>query len=418
MATCSQELAPPVSALDTILSPMTTQDFIETYFGQSFLHLAGHKGKFSHFLPWSELNRILEEHRLAPPRLKLFRSGKEIDPVNYLRLPRSAEATIKAAEFTNLLGSGATLVVDEVDELYRPIRELALALERVFRVRVGVNLYAGWRTDEGFLLHYDHHDTVILQVAGRKHWLVYEPTRLYPLEQGRDTEEADKPSAKPIWDGIFEDGGLLYIPRGWWHVAFPVDEPTLHLTVGLHNSRGLDLLLWLANSLTKHPEIRQDIPHLSNHSLKQAYLAKLREHVLNAWNDNLVDRFMAASDGLAHPRPYLRLPEAATPDGIIILRQSEVRLMGSRRLNLSGKPEDGQVKFKCFGKTLRCPVAVLSAIERLNDGEPHSVLELLALTPDQDTTVINVLQALALQGVLTIVSGTTWGGREEFRETQ
>ena len=44
----------------------------------------------------------------------------------------------------------------------------------------------------------------------------------------------DKPDA-PLWEGMLEDGDLLYIPRGWWHVATPLDEPTLHLTVGVNN---------------------------------------------------------------------------------------------------------------------------------------------------------------------------------------
>ena len=116
-----------------------------------------------------------------------------------------------------------------------PITDIAESLERLFRVRIQVNAYAGWRTSHGFDLHWDDHDVFILQVAGRKQWKVYGMTRKYPLAV--DVEPTvEKPDA-PLWEGMLEDGDLLYIPRGWWHVATPLDEPTLHLTVGVNNVR-------------------------------------------------------------------------------------------------------------------------------------------------------------------------------------
>jgi ribosomal protein L16 Arg81 hydroxylase len=406
VATYAQELGRTANLLDDILSPMSSNEFIDNYFGKSFLYLSGHRGKFSTLLPWSALNRILEEHKLSPPRLKLFQAGKQIDPDKYTHSPSGPNRRLKAAEFTNLLGQGATLIVDEFDELYRPIRELAVALERIFRVHVQVNTYAGWRTDQGFLLHYDAHDTLILQVAGRKHWQVYKPTRLYPLEQGKDAEPAEKPTADPIWDGMFEDGGLLYIPRGWWHVAYPLDEPTLHLTIGLSNPRGLDLLLWLVNRLSNCAEARQDLPHLCSRTEQQAYLETLRAQFFNAWTGDLMDRYLAASDALALPRPCFELPSAATPDGIAVARKSQVRLVGPRRLNLCDKPENGNLTFKCFGKTLHCCVAVLPILETLNDGQFHSVQELVDLAPDQNANIITFLQVLLLQGILTTMAET------------
>jgi len=37
-------------------------------------------------------------------------------------------------------------------------------------------------------------------------------------------------------------GDLLYMPRGFLHEAWTTDEPSTHLTVGLHVVRWLDLL--------------------------------------------------------------------------------------------------------------------------------------------------------------------------------
>ena len=53
---------------------------------------------------------------------------------------------------------------------------------------------------------------------------------------------------------------LLYIPRGWWHVATPLDEPTLHLTVGVNNPNGADFLAWYVDRLKTSEDVRRDLP--------------------------------------------------------------------------------------------------------------------------------------------------------------
>jgi ribosomal protein L16 Arg81 hydroxylase len=401
MVSILQEFAP--STLDNILSPMGSDEFISQYFGKSLLHVPGPNDKFSSVLPWDELNRILEEHEPTPQRIRLVQAGKVIPTEKYLSVSDRNGPRLKAADLTTLLAQGATLILNNVDEVCVPVRKLAVGLGRIFRTDVWVNMYAGWRTDQGFLLHYDDHDTVILQIAGRKHWKVYRPTRLYPLEPGKDAERAPKPVEEPIWDKIIEAGGLLYIPRGWWHVAYPVDDPTLHLTLGLLNRRGLHLLHWLANQLKNCLEVRQDIPHLADRATQQAYMSALREHLFSAWSEDLLDRFLTSSDAHALSRPHFQLPEAATPEGIAVRRKSRVKLTGPRRLDFSVKPLNGGFTVQYADRTFYGSESILPSLKHLNDGEDHNIEELIALAPDQAANLINFLQGLVLQGVLTTV---------------
>jgi hypothetical protein len=39
--------------------------------------------------------------------------------------------------------------------------------------------------------------------------------RQHPLKKEKDVEPAPTPAPNPVWDGILENGGLLYMPRGW-----------------------------------------------------------------------------------------------------------------------------------------------------------------------------------------------------------
>jgi ribosomal protein L16 Arg81 hydroxylase len=122
-----------------------------------------------------------------------------------------------------------------------------------------VNLYDGWRCDNGFNVHWDDQDNLILQVAGRKHWKVWNQTRHYPFKEDV-VDTSVPPTGEPAWDGILEAGGLLSIPRGAWHVAYPLDEPSPHLTVTIKNHTGIDLPRWLAEQLKSSEAARMAIP--------------------------------------------------------------------------------------------------------------------------------------------------------------
>jgi hypothetical protein len=101
---------------------------------------------------------------------------------------------------------------------------------------------------------------------------------------------AGRPAAPPAWDGILEEGGVLYMPRGWWHVACPVDEPSLHLTVGLSHPTGIRMLEWLVSQLKATVETRMDVPHLRTAPEQIAWIHALREHLLAAFDEHVVER--------------------------------------------------------------------------------------------------------------------------------
>lgn len=170
--------------LGKLLEPCLPDEFLRSTWGKTYRYIQGWRGKFAYLLPWDQFNTILTEHRLDFPRLRLARDGKSLPASSYLKHTRSARQTtaiprLLSEELTKQLRQGATLVLDAVDELFRPLRELAEALEYFFHEHVQINAYAGWQTARGFDLHFDDHDVFILQVAGRKRWKVYGMTEAY-----------------------------------------------------------------------------------------------------------------------------------------------------------------------------------------------------------------------------------------------
>jgi hypothetical protein len=379
---------------------------LQSVFGKTFLHVPGQAGKFALLLPWPALNQILETHRLEPPRLRLTREGKPVPPETYLswqtsrrwpsapRIPR-----VQTAAFTRWLREGATLVLDAVDELHPPVRTLASELERVFRVRVQVNAYAGWRTSHGFDLHWDDHDVFILQVEGRKRWQVYGVTRPHPLRD--DPQPAPRPHGPPMWEATLEPGHLLYLPRGWWHVALPLNEPTLHLTVGIHNPTGADFLAWFVRRLRSREPFRQDIPHWQGSDAVAAWEQQLSQDLLAALQPGLIQEFLAASDAQARPRPAFSLPWSATPD-VVPHGDYAVRWLIQRPLSIrQASPEE--IHIDAAGRRWKFAPQARPILQSLLSGRIHRRSELLSLMPEVEPALVDdLVRQLIAEGLLAL----------------
>jgi ribosomal protein L16 Arg81 hydroxylase len=387
--------------LEQLLSPLTVHEFLTNFWGQTFKHVPGTSDKFSHLFPWERLNDALEQHRLDFPRIRLTRDGERLPPGSYIShstpgRKRVAVPRLRYDKLTQELNSGATLVLDAVDELYEPLRAVAVALELFFHERIQINAYAGWRTSRGFDLHWDDHDVFILQVTGRKQWMVHGMTLAYPL--AGDPKEP-KPTEPPLWDQILEAGDLLYIPRGFWHVAYPLNEPTLHLTVGVHNRAGLDLLRWLVHRMRSRGTFRMDLPRFATRETMQAHLLQLRSELLAEWDDDILNRYFADLDALAMARPHLSLPVSdSLPSGNML-----VRLLAPRPLDL--KIESGVVRFTSQRKDWRLATEALPLLRHLDQHRVCSVSELCEVAKNEidERRVKIFLKELLTNGLVAIV---------------
>lgn len=365
--------------LAKLLEPCLPDEFFASTWGKRHSHLQGWRGKFSHLLPWDQLNEILAQHRLDFPRLRLARDGKSLPASTYLKYSRNSRQRtsiprLLSAELTKQLRDGATLVIDAVDELFRPLRELAEALEYVFHEHVQINAYAGWQTARGFDLHFDDHDVFVLQVAGRKLWKVYGSTTTSAGAQYLNSIE--KPKSEPLWENALQDGDLLYIPRGWWHLAEPLAEPTLHLTVGVHNRTGTDLLRWMTDKLGKRLAFRQDLPRFSTTIDQRAHMDRLRNELLAEFDESVTRRYLNDYDAMAEPRPRVDLPSSVTNHTLIPAEDTLLRLTAPRPIKYV--VEDGALWFSCNRKSWRVAAETLVIFRLLEDRRVCSVRELCA----------------------------------------
>ncbi len=384
--------------LDDVLSPLAPADFIKDYWGQKFLHLPGPQGRFSSLFPWSAVNEMLETQRLVAPRLRLTQDGRAVSPDLYMK-----NGQIRAAELTGLLRGGATLIVAAVDEVHGPLKALAQDLGCALQGRINVNLYAGWRTSHGFDVHWDSHDVIVLQIAGKKQWKVYEPTEKFPL---KDSVELGRtpPTSAPVWEGFLTDGEVLYLPRGWWHVAIPCDEPTLHLTLGIHKPTGMDMVRWVTEDLQNDERVRMDVPVLGDAAAQAAYVSAIQDSIREAFErPDLLRRFTTHSRGNAVARPYFNLPSSATQKVLPESGESVIRLAAPLGLDLRTR-DDGAIDIAFNGNLFTFAGAARPLLDFLAGELPASIDQYYQRFRDQyeHETLRQFLAEMAKHGVIAL----------------
>jgi hypothetical protein len=113
------------------------------------------------------------------------------------------------------------------------------SLEETLGHPAQANAYYTPRSAQGLPVHHDTHDVFVLQVAGEKRWLVYEPAFELPLKDQRYKAEWGA-AGEAVQDRVLRPGDMLYLPRGWLHEALTSDTDSLHLTIGVNVVTWLD----------------------------------------------------------------------------------------------------------------------------------------------------------------------------------
>jgi ribosomal protein L16 Arg81 hydroxylase len=263
--------------LESLLAPLSLDEFFTRYWEKGPFTWARHQPlHYQTLLNPSDIDFIVSAafatdkaavEALGTTEIKKFLKG---------------ETAAVVSELYDAYRRGATLRVNRVHRYWKPLRELCRSLEQSFSFPVRANLYCTPESAARSRRHYDTHDVLVLQISGRKHWRIFPPLIQLPLatvpplpfeertemlkyarggpRKGR-ASVTDAESGEPISEITLEAGDLLYMPRGFLHEAWTTDEPSTHVTIGLHVVRWLDLLsVALAQIGNRDVRFRQALP--------------------------------------------------------------------------------------------------------------------------------------------------------------
>ena len=240
-----------------MLDPFDPNEFLTKHWTQKFLIVRGHDKKFEDFFSWEDFNRVLGSHisAMTGNYIGLSKDGKGI-PRN--RYTHRKSGKYSSEKINALCREGATLILNTVNLLDNKLKHLISRLSAEFGERAQVNVYASWKNTQGFNAHFDTHEVIILQIEGSKEWDLYEdhPTQ-YPKLEHHDSFDPQQMTPTKF---TLNKGDLLYIPRGIWHSAITVDEPSLHLTIGLPCRTRTHFLRWAIEEMYDLKSFRENLP--------------------------------------------------------------------------------------------------------------------------------------------------------------
>ena len=236
-------------------------EFIDNYFEKNFF--VRKQAFTNHGVEWRHVNEALFSWDPREGLISLYKDGKVplekfVEPFQDVGMQRFR---IVKDVFNDYLRNGATLVLNRLDIKSLPIHRLKMEIARYVGEKAATNGYVAFGGKGTFAKHWDTHDVFAVQLIGRKRWKVFKPTFPLPLPHQKSKEHKHECPEEPVFDGILEAGDVLYLPRGWWHEAIPLEnEETFHIAVGIHTAHVADYVAWsCGNALAQVVDFRKTL---------------------------------------------------------------------------------------------------------------------------------------------------------------
>ncbi len=240
--------AAPSGVLPHVVAGIDPKCFVDEIVGHHHLHLARQDSSWfegllsitelldaATALPLDEgvvgLTRTVDgqhHHRPAPTRRFEIRRGGAV----------RREQRIDRRDLVAALRDGYSIIVNDVGRLVPNVRRLCGGLAASFQCPVVANAYLSPPSAQGFDIHYDRHDALIVQLHGAKLWDLFDSVIDDPLEE---QHEPFVGTTEPNESLVLDQGDTLYLPAGHAHRARSAQMPSMHLTLSWYPPRRYEL---------------------------------------------------------------------------------------------------------------------------------------------------------------------------------
>ncbi|HVL85251.1 MAG TPA: cupin domain-containing protein [Pseudonocardia sp.] len=393
--------------------------FADAHWGRAPLLVRGaDPAGFADLLDLDGVDELLSRRALRTPFVRLARAGEVLDSATFTG-PGGAGAEIadqvRDDRVAALFADGATVVLQALHRTWPPVAGFATRLAGELGHPVQVNAYVTPPSSQGFAAHYDVHDVFVLQLAGRKHWVVHAPVHPDPLRDQPWGARAGAVAARargnaPELETVLEAGDALYLPRGWLHSATALGAVSAHLTVGVHVVTRHALVEALAALVAEDPALRASLPlglDVADPQALAPHLDAVRSELAAALARVPAERVARrVRDRVwqgGRPEPVRPLALTAFADGLA--PGDAVRRRAGLRYRLRDGAQ-GRVVLELPDREVALPASTGLAVRALLDGAPHRVGALPALDGADQVVLV---RRLLREGVLT-TAGDADGG--------
>ncbi len=275
----------------------------------------------------TDLNPIIWTSNFPWGKIQLANHNKSANYKNYTNLPPNL------ITLTQAFHQGDTIVVNDLQEKLTELALLCRSIFEEFNFLSNINLYLTKNDHQGLSPHYDDEDVFILQISGRKKWMIYDSPVSLPLNNNiRSPATHNYDLIKEEY--IIEAGDLLYLPRGTGHAAQALpDTSSMHLTLSVTVIRWCDILSTLLQLSSETDEdFRRSIP------IKQLFSPSNQfQHLTNTTLQNLLLKLIKNADGESLVRETIdvykhRFIQSLKPINDKFITDSELNIENNTRL--------------------------------------------------------------------------------------
>jgi len=244
---------PAGDALGTLLAPVTTADFFAHYFEREMLHVERDDATvFASLYGVADVENALVLGANDRDHFSLIKRGSppigpeglttERSVVRFRAARKSSRSLVDPRSVLAAFADGYTLNIKDATAFHPPLARFCNRIQTQLGIYVQANAYFTPPRAQGFEIHYDTHDTLIVQIDGVKQWQVYDPVIPLPLEMQPFSNAAHDGKLGAPRTLTLRAGDSLYIPHGFPHCAMTAEARSLHLTFAMSPIRLIDLV--------------------------------------------------------------------------------------------------------------------------------------------------------------------------------
>lgn len=183
----------------------------------------------------------LNTHSITSGQVRVVMDGVRVPPYHYdknISLKVSHFDLVDRGRLNRLFERGATILMDDAQTAIPQVLDLCESMSESSGMQVAGTIFCSPPHSEGFALHQDAEDVVVVQLHGEKEWLVYPPIELAASSMLRGAEVGE-----PAFRTRLQPGDVMVMPKGSPHKTISNSSTgSIHLTLGMYHVTYRDLL--------------------------------------------------------------------------------------------------------------------------------------------------------------------------------
>jgi ribosomal protein L16 Arg81 hydroxylase len=231
--------------LASLLHPVSLNDFFSGYWGKTPLFVQrADEGYYQELLTNRDIENIISTADMRYPAIGLAKDGWFFPPNAFTKNVKIGLLSFDGAPDLDKISAeyrkGATITMPALHRTWAPLTELCARLEEQLDHSIHSNVYITPGRSAGFPPHYDTHDVLVLQIAGKKRWRIDEPQIRLPHDSQTFKPQGFAPGPRLMETELLA-GDLLYLPRGYVHSTITSECHSAHITIGINIYNWIDL---------------------------------------------------------------------------------------------------------------------------------------------------------------------------------